>query len=421
MKIGAGVREGWQRRREMLLLQETCCFEWQNIIAEASRKGYYSDEELHWDSYETLDKQLEKEWLESVEERKTTRPKGTKRAPKSLEQRRKIAQAIAAKWADPAYRDRVCSGLAKYHGILPGAERKRRRKPIGERQSAERKTVKKKDAEPKQSQNEVNLIKEVQKKRKSATPSYKDPMASSKLEMIKKIREQRATIETKKREATERAKLLIAEAEKAAKALEVAALKSPLARASLLETRKLIAEAARSIERIEGGQLASKETGDNTTLNPGQLVNHSNSGPEAYIDDRSAAGQQGNSRSILSSNERNNVDADFNNFSKQSSLNGRELLCEINGTKTKTSAEGLHEMYASLSLSDIMQKHSDMTVTALQLDTYILNGSSKYNDLPSRSEDQIPLQVDKVNGSVASITITKKKWVRGRLVEVEED
>lgn len=93
---------GWERRREKLMLQETCHFEWMNLIAEASRKGYLGEEELRWDSYKILDEQLTKEWLESVEQRKSMpRPKGSNRAPKSPEQRKKIAEAIAAKWADP--------------------------------------------------------------------------------------------------------------------------------------------------------------------------------------------------------------------------------------------------------------------------------------------------------------------------------
>lgn len=93
---------GWQRRREKLMVQETCYHEWQNLIAEASRNGYVGEEELQWDSYDMLNEQLEREWLESVEQRKKMpRLKGSKRAPKSLEQRRKIAEAIAAKWADP--------------------------------------------------------------------------------------------------------------------------------------------------------------------------------------------------------------------------------------------------------------------------------------------------------------------------------
>lgn len=84
------------------MMQETCCFEWQNLIAEASRKGYADQDELQWNSYEILDEQLKQEWLESVEQRKQmVRTPGSKRAPKSPEQRRKIAEAIAAKWADP--------------------------------------------------------------------------------------------------------------------------------------------------------------------------------------------------------------------------------------------------------------------------------------------------------------------------------
>lgn len=93
---------GWERRREKLMVQESCYFDWQNLIAEASRRGLAGEEELQWDSYDILNGQLTKEWLESVEQRKNTpRPKGSKRAPKSLEQRKKIAEAIAAKWADP--------------------------------------------------------------------------------------------------------------------------------------------------------------------------------------------------------------------------------------------------------------------------------------------------------------------------------
>lgn len=95
------MRAGWEKRQKMLKLQETCCYEWQNLIAEASRKGLSGQEELQWNSYKILNRQLEKHWMQSVEQRKTRRQKGNKRAPKSAEQRRKIAEAIAAKWADP--------------------------------------------------------------------------------------------------------------------------------------------------------------------------------------------------------------------------------------------------------------------------------------------------------------------------------
>ncbi|CAL5439082.1 unnamed protein product [Camellia sinensis] len=226
---------------------ETCYFEWQNLIAEASRKGFVGEEEKQWDSYEILDEQLEQEWLESVEQsRKMARPKGSKRAPNSLEQRRKISEAISAKWADPArayvafsaenaYRDRVCTALYKYHGTPVGAERKRKRRPSSERQPRTQNPTKKKAND---TDNSTGNVTESQKRRtrlRSNMPLFKDPLASSKLEMIKNIRAERAAAENKKTEAIERVKLLKAEAEKAAKALEAAATRSPLAQASSLK------------------------------------------------------------------------------------------------------------------------------------------------------------------------------------------
>ncbi|TYH71020.1 hypothetical protein ES332_D05G155900v1 [Gossypium tomentosum] len=261
-KIGTGVRMGWEKRREKLMVQETCHFEWMNLIAEASRKGYLGEEELQWDSYKVLDEQLAKEWLESVEQRKTMpRPKGSKRAPKSLEQRRKIAAAIAAKWADPDYRERVCSGLAKFHGVSDGAERKPKRKPTTSSQSRQSPSKKKANETNYSTTSETISPIERLRMRRRNKPLYMDPMASSKLEMLKNIRAQRAAEELKKTEAVEQARLLIAEAEKAAKALEIAAMKSPVAQASLIETRKLIAEAIQSIESIEGGCVTSNENG----------------------------------------------------------------------------------------------------------------------------------------------------------------
>lgn len=102
LKIGAGVRIGWIGRRKRMKVQGTCFYEWQNLVAEASRKGLFGEKEMEWNSYKILDEQLEKEWLDGIEQRKRMpRPKGRKRERKSPEQRRKIAEAIAAKWADP--------------------------------------------------------------------------------------------------------------------------------------------------------------------------------------------------------------------------------------------------------------------------------------------------------------------------------
>ncbi|XP_058226941.1 uncharacterized protein LOC131335547 [Rhododendron vialii] len=146
-KIGAGVQMGWERRREKLRLQKTCYFDWQNLIAEASRRGFVGQEELQWDSYQMLSEQLEQEWLESIELRKHTRLKGNKRAPRTLEERRIISEAITAKWADPEYRDRVYTALTKYHGSRVGVERKPKKRPSVDRQARPPSAPKKKAKE----------------------------------------------------------------------------------------------------------------------------------------------------------------------------------------------------------------------------------------------------------------------------------
>ncbi|GMJ00693.1 hypothetical protein like AT1G53800 [Hibiscus trionum] len=126
------------------------------------------------------------------------RPKGSKRAPKSLKQRRNITEAIAAKWADPEYRDRVCSGLAKYHGIPSGAKRKRKRKPTSKTQSKQILSKRKAcDTNYSPANETISPIEQVRIRRRNK-PLYKDPMISSKLEMLKNIRAQRAPEETKK-------------------------------------------------------------------------------------------------------------------------------------------------------------------------------------------------------------------------------
>ncbi|XP_020574642.1 uncharacterized protein LOC110020768 [Phalaenopsis equestris] len=259
-KIAVGVRQGWRRRRKILTVQQKCIFEWQNMIAKAARKGYAGEVELQWDSYKVINEQLKQEWLESIEKRKSMpRPKGSKRTPKSLEQRRKISESISAKWADPEYRDRVHAALAKYHGTVIGSNKKQRRKPTGE--TSEKGAISKKSEQTAQLNFELKNIKqETYKKRRNSAPSYKDPMSSVKLDLLKKIKADRAEMESKKREATRRAKLLIAEAERAAEALEAAALNSPLAKASLLETRKLIAEANLSLQTIEREPFMSYES-----------------------------------------------------------------------------------------------------------------------------------------------------------------
>ncbi|KAG1366998.1 hypothetical protein COCNU_13G007880 [Cocos nucifera] len=399
IKIGAGVRQGWRWRHEKLILQESCFVEWQNMIAEAARKGYAGEDELQWDSYRILDEQLKQEWLENVEKRKMMpRPKGSTRAPKSPEQRRKISEAISAKWADPEYRDRVCTALAKYYATAIGAERKQRRRPTGKTplkmDSVEKKTI---------------------SKRKRTSIPYKDPMARPKLEMIKRIRAQRVAMEAKKRKAMNRAKLLIAEAEKAAKALELAALKSPLAQASLLETRKLIAEATRSMEKIENGQLTSQDVGDDASLSSGGPtknlhINRRTQSNDEFLDERLVNGMH-----LLASGDSNQRDFDFKKFALQNALNGREPL-----TAEKCTENSSDVICGDLS-SQSRYVRKELEVNTFQVDQLTVNGSVRDDKFTANREELRTSELKESERSTTFVTKTKRKWVYGRLAEVEED
>ncbi|KAJ7524426.1 hypothetical protein O6H91_17G004400 [Diphasiastrum complanatum] len=89
--------------------------------------------------------------------------------------------------------------------------------------------------------------------------SYVDSKVSEKLEKLQRLRASRLVMEMKKMEAAERARMLMLEAEKAAKALEAAAKSNKFAKASLVETRRLLAEAAQSIKTVESKRLNEQE------------------------------------------------------------------------------------------------------------------------------------------------------------------
>ncbi|KAK9060545.1 hypothetical protein SSX86_021249 [Deinandra increscens subsp. villosa] len=262
LRIAAAVQLSWDRRRIARRMIARCHREWLDLIAEASRKGLWGEEELQWDSYEIINQQLGKEFREGIESRKEKRGSGPGvRAPKTPEQRKKISEAIAAKWADPAYRDRVYSGIVKHHG----KNRSETRDPEWGMKKKEPKTVK--PVNKRDGFNNLKVKSNLVKSKTSISPvkppqsRFKDPQARYKLEMIKSIRAQRAVSDPKISEAILKANILIGEAERAAEALEAAAAKSPMAEASLIETRKLIAEAMSYINSIEMGNTGSSGAG----------------------------------------------------------------------------------------------------------------------------------------------------------------
>ncbi|KAL0429964.1 UNVERIFIED_CONTAM: hypothetical protein Sradi_0622400 [Sesamum radiatum] len=412
MKIGVGVRLGWERRREKLMLQEKCYFEWQSLIAEAAQKGLSGEEELQWDSYKILDKQLAKEWLQSVEERKNMpRPKGSKRAPKSAEQKRKISEAISAKWADPEYRNRVCSSLAKFHGISERVERKPRGKPIGDGQARKRSSIKKDESDNIVKHETKSPVHRVRSKRRKA-PSYKDPFASSKLEILKNIRAQRAAAMSKRSEAIFRAKLLIAEAEKASKALELAAQTSPHVQKSLIESRMLIAEALQFIESIENEDPISSENDNSLSENSTEPVPHVEEDIDTSIQ----------TLDLIKHSTVNGVHSLSSSQTKDFSFNKFGLPDLVNGNCSSSCHNDLHETEQDddqMSSNSFLSLELNHTVNGSKFTTNLAdpelnpNGGTEHTEKPL--VDGPEFQEENVEAKII------KKWVRGRQIEVVEE
>lgn len=196
-------------------------------------------------------------------------------------------------------------------------------------------------------------------------------------------------------------RLLIAEAEKAAKALEVAATRSPLAHASLMETKKLIAEAIQSIESIEAGQISSHENNRDPSFSSAVPVNHVEKEMDAGIEGLNQADQRKvNGTKALISSKNDNEDFDFGKFTWQDLLNGdMELL------STSSSGYGL----SPLDLDSLIG-------STKQLDQQPnLNVEREDNPLPNGSKLK-----PRIEAAPANSVTTTKKWVRGRLIEVAE-
>ncbi|XP_047957991.1 uncharacterized protein LOC125203642 [Salvia hispanica] len=407
LKIGAGVRLGWEKRREKLMVQDTCYYDWQNLIAESARKGLQGEEQLQWDSYKILDKELQQQWQQSVEKRKSMpRPKGSKRAPKSAAQKRKISEAIAAKWADPDYRTRVYSGLAKYHGKPEGKEWKPKRKPAGDGQAQSRGRKDKDENDAAARRRTKNLNQPIRAKRRKA-PSYKDPLASTKLEMLKNIRAKRAVaVNNPKIEAINNAKSLIAEAEKAAKALEIAAKTSPLAHASLMESRMLIAEAHKLIESIELEDATTSIEEDNR-----ETPNLEN---EAYADEKNMEHIKPvivNGVHSISDDPEETDSFSFDEFIFADFINGNSsspypLEMEENGPNGSVSSVLDSMMNSSDSTKNRVDHKPNPNGSSIHTQTSVMKG-------PELRHENV--EAEKKGANVV------KKWVRGRLVEVEEE
>ena len=226
--------------------------------------------------------------------------------------------------------------------------------------------------------------------------------------------------------------MLIAEAEKAAKALEVAAEKSPVAQASLVETRKLIAEAIQSISSIDEGQEELQNDGGSISLaapefvGPAKLEMSENVENPNQIVKRKVNGAQtsrSSNRDLIGFKFENTALQDLGDASSDMmgfSFEEPALGGLVNGTADvqKLRQTRLEDYSVASVLLDSAGRVKSSSCTDRMVDP-ALSGSPQREDNPllngvksSESGNE-----EKLSKS-ASVT---KKWVRGRLVEVAEE
>lgn len=255
-------------RKQLTIVQE-----WKDIIAETARVGYMGDNEFQWDSYHILKEELRREYFAEAKKRKKKQS-----GPRSwtLEQRLRISESVRAKWDDPEYRKKVIESL-----------REKRQKGQGRRRSNKKLSDTQFDSLLNflTSTPSTGFLDDRVGSSDTKVGSYNDPLSKEKLEKIRLLRvrndkqkEQGLQTETRsaqhegkmveaaqsvgmaalqqaQREATERARILVAEAERvailAAQALEAAGARDESLNYSLLEAQILLDEANKSISSRE--------------------------------------------------------------------------------------------------------------------------------------------------------------------------
>ncbi|XBJ08691.1 hypothetical protein VPH35_013933 [Triticum aestivum] len=362
IKISLGVRRGWSLRLQKLMVQDGCFVEWREMIADAARKGFAGGVAFQWNSHKILTEQLRQEWLEKVQQRRSMpRPTGNRRAPKTPEQRRKIAEAIAAKWLDREYRERVCSAINSYHGTSSGSK----------------------------------------VPRKQRTP--REP--GEKLEMITKIRAQRTALEIEKKEAIERARSLIVEAEKAANALEPVAAKIPFAQASLIEARKLVTEARMSLEGVDDNDGPAESSSDDTLDDSGvsELHKLENQNDPIKQENKSVNGMKLPPRTV------NGMDFYFD----VSALGEKEQLSMFQ--RIENSMERAYLLPSAFSTAQDV--NGNLGTNDLYISEQVVNNDQIDRIAADTTEF---ISAEPLENVSSPANKSKMRWVRGRLVEGEE-
>lgn len=183
-------------------------------------------------------------------------------------------------------------------------------------------------------------------------------------------------------------------------------MKSSLAQASLLETRRLIAEATRWIESIESGEITSSDR-KNTPFTANGSVNHIDNNPYSADGNSILDKRQVNGTNLLTFSNGDSGELHSDKCTLKNLPNGKRPNTMTHNDGERISGEGDFDC-------GLPPLHLEGT-THLQGDLLAPNGAAKFK------EEKIGVDL-RLNGKTTSAaTQGKKKWVCGKLVEVVDE
>ncbi|MCO5572558.1 hypothetical protein L7F22_026313 [Adiantum nelumboides] len=101
------IRIFMKSRMELERRQFSIVQEWRDSVAFLARRGIVGDHELQWDSYQVIKKELHRQYYG------VKKNKGREHRARSLplEHRLRISESVRVKWADPDYRNKVIESI----------------------------------------------------------------------------------------------------------------------------------------------------------------------------------------------------------------------------------------------------------------------------------------------------------------------
>jgi len=424
---------------------------------------------------------MQQKWLQAVAMKKAMEKKPQRISScKSAEHKLKISEAIKAKWADPDYRQNVLTGMHKVlaENCLRTPVRTEKKRNMTASNTITRDKPPKAISQRLKTHPAARMCKkEHTSPRKRFPPSYSDPLAGEKLQMIRKLRANRTAMELKRREATVRARLLIAEAEKAAKTLEAAAVIDASAQAFLSETRRLLDEAIHSVQNAESSRItnapmqeriseiptytemlqtdnfvdsyevagsslptsggmssvhqksltASRPFYGNIALSaPEEILSNNKLSSRNLCDHANADSHPISTRNIGSAEEPMSIDSAEGTVLEGTSqeVTGGDAMCQVVNNCVATNIACMADKLEHTDWkveplpAENIRREILSSVGVNSLESFSANNEYTGHGIALKSE-ATPIQTGK--GDVTTTDQKRKKWVCGRLIEVKED